>query len=83
MSEPTYRVRLIHRPEKESHLEWEAAVFRCADDTFADTFIAESREAAFDKARSWVVRKSLPAEDPSTVYLTEDGDILDPHEVQR
>lgn len=87
MSEPTYRVELTHHPENGLGVEWRAAVYPAAEDdsypyTMFDAFRA-TREDAFDVAQAWCKAKAQEPLAPSTVMLTEDGDILDPHEVQR
>ena len=86
MSEPTYRVELTHHPENGIDVEWRAAVYAIA---FApgslsvyDAFRA-TREDAFGAAQAWCKAKATEPLTPSTVFLTEDGDILDPHEAQR
>lgn len=84
MSEPTYRVELQHDPAEIKPCQWAARIYRVADDVqVASTQWGETREASFDAAQEIVRRMAVPPEDPSTVYLTEDGDILDPHEVAR
>ena len=84
MSEPTYRVELQHDPSEISGLEWSARIYRISDGEQAFvTQWAGSREDAFDRAQGIVRRVAAGGESPSTVLLTEDGDILDPHEVQR
>lgn len=80
MSEPTYRIELTHRPEKDFDFRWIASVYRVADDEYVECAIASTREDAFDKARAWCVAKARKPEPPSTVFLTEDGDIHDPHD---
>ena len=84
MSEPTYRVELTHHPENGLGVRWEAAVYEIASgDTFPmHTMFGADREQAFDHAQGWIKAKAQAPDDPSTVFLTEDGDILDPHEVQ-
>lgn len=84
MSEPTYRVELIHDPASEyPNVPWSAEIFRITDGERVYLTFEPSREAAFNDAQAWIKRQLLDAERPSTVFLTEDGDILDPHEVQR
>ena len=82
MSDPTYRVELTHHPENGSAVCWRSAVYNMHDD-FVDDFYRSSREAAFEAAQTWVWGKQQRPDDPSTVYLTEDGDIHDRHEVER
>lgn len=83
MSEPTYRVDLIHYPANGSAVQWGADITRVATDELIMCVHAATREAAFDNAQEWVKAQAAEPERSSTVYLTEDGDILDPHEVQR
>lgn len=84
MSEPTYRVELIHNPASEyPSVPWSAEVFRLMDDERVFITFETSRDSAFDVAQAWVKRQLLDAERPSTVMLSEDGEIIDPHEVQR
>ena len=80
MSEPTYRVDLTHNPGE--MYPWRAAVVRLSDDEPLRVLVAESREEAFALALRYVVALKHP-EHASSVYLSEDGDLLDPHEVQR
>lgn len=80
MSEPTYRVELDHNPA--DSFPWKATLVRIADNYAMRTVVGQSREDAFDRAQA-VVRAMRNPEPSSTVDLTEDGDILDPHEVQR
>ena len=83
MSEPTYRVELDHDPTEIEPCKWHARVFRITDDEQVHSTWGGTLEQAFDAAQEWC-RASLADPEPSrTVYLTEDGDILDPHEVQR
>lgn len=83
MSEPTYRIELSHHPENGTAVSWTAVVYAVADESYHifDCFAA-TREAAFDKAQTWCRAKASEPQAPSTVFLTEDGDIHDPHEVQ-
>ena len=79
MSEPTYRIELTHDPASASAVCWTAKVYAVADDSYAITeFYGASREDAFDRAQTWLRAKSLPPEPGSTVFLTEDGELLDP-----
>ena len=80
MSEPTYRVDLTHDPSQ--MYQWRAAVIRLADDEELKGLVADSREEAFTLALQYVVALRSP-ERSSSVYLSEDGDLMDPHEVQR
>lgn len=84
MSEPTYRVELTHRPENGIGVEWHAAVYVASEGpdypyTTFDAFRA-TREEAFEAAQSWCKAKATAPLAPSTVFLTEDGDIIDRHE---
>lgn len=81
MSGPTYRVELTHHPEMPTR-PWRAEIHRIADDEYLGEQWGESRQVAAELAGAWVWRRAH-AEDPSTVMLSEDGDLLDPHEVQR
>ena len=84
MSEPTYRVELVHNPASDyPNVPWSAEVFRITDSGRVYITFEPSRDEAFNAAQAWIKRQLLDAERPSTVFLTEDGDILDPHEVQR
>ena len=93
MSEPTYRVELSHHPENGLEVEWRAAVYSAADvePVMGSSIYAMSlfdayratREDAFDAAQAWCKAKAQEPLSPSTVFLTEDGDILDRHEVER
>ena len=80
MSEPTYRVDLSHDPGQ--MYPWRAAVIRLSDEQELRGLVADSREEAFSLALQYVVALRSP-ERSSSVYLSEDGDLLDPHEVQR
>ena len=80
MSEPTYRVDLTHNPGE--MYPWRAAVVRLADEEELRGLVADSREEAFALALQYVVGLRNP-ERSTSVYLSEDGDLLDPHEVQR
>lgn len=80
MSEPTYRVDLTHSPAE--MYPWRAAIVRLSDDEEVKGCVAPTREEAFAEALRVVVSLKHP-ERPSSVYLSEDGDLLDPHEVQR
>ena len=80
MSEPTYRVDLSHTPG--NLYSWRAAVVRLADDEELKGLVADSREEAFGLAVKFVYDLNH-TERGSSVYLSEDGDLLDPHEVQR
>lgn len=83
MSEPTYRVELTHHPENGAAVCWRAAIYwpsSFGSDDYVTDFLGRSREHAFELAQTWVRGKSQKPDDPSTVYLTEDGDILDPHD---
>ena len=80
MSEPTYRVDLTHDPAL--MYPWRAAVVRLSDDQELRGLVADSRQEAFELALQYVVSIRNP-EHSSSVYLSEDGDLLDPHEVQR
>ena len=80
MSEPTYRIELTHKPENGEHVCWRAAVYPVSEpDSWAifDSFDA-TREQAFDKAQAWCKAKAQEPLAPSTVFLTEDGELLDP-----
>lgn len=79
MSEPTYRVDLQHHPEQT--FPWVATVVRLADDFPMRTTVGSNREDAFDRAQA-IVRAMSQPEAPSTVFLSEDGDIIDPHDSQ-
>lgn len=86
MSEPTYRIELTHRPEEGLEVAWHGAVYSVGDwrddrGNFAlyHSFDA-TREAAFDQAQAWCKAKAQEPLSPSTVFLTEDGDIHDPHD---
>ena len=83
MSEPTYRVDLTHLPANGEAVQWCADISRVATDELIMCTHGASREQAFENAQEWVKAQSAEPERSSTVYLTEDGDILDPHEVQR
>lgn len=90
MSEPTYRVDLTHKPENGVEVEWHAAVYSIVDYDVNDPYAVAmfdayraTREDAFDAAQAWCKAKAQAPQSPSVVLLTEDGDILDPHEVQR
>ena len=80
MSEPTYRVDLTHNPA--DLYPWRAVIVRLSDDTEIKSCVDGSREEAFAEAVRIVHAINHP-ERPSSVYLSEDGDLLDPHEVQR
>lgn len=82
MSEPTYRVELVHNPVNEAW-PWEAVIYRVADDEYMAARLGVTRQDACENAQSWARAASMEAEARSVVMLTEDGDILDPHEVQR
>lgn len=81
MSEPTYRVELEHHPHDEDW-PWAASVIRVSDELPLFVRCGSTREDAFDRAQQ-AIRVMGQPQAPSSVYLSEDGDILDPHEVQR
>lgn len=82
MSEPTYRVDLKHRPAET--LAWKATVVRLSDEWEMRTFeTSMGREEAFAKALAYVCALDAGPEPDHSVYLSESGDLLDPHEVQR
>ena len=82
MSEPTYRVDLTHNPADGSNVCWTARVFRPSQqDEHVHVTWGSSREEAFDLAQLWIKANTIAPQPPSTVYLTEDGDILPPHEL--
>ena len=84
MSEPTYRVELEYDSvTKFFQNRWRAKVYRVADDESVLMEFGATMEEAFDAAQMRVKMMSLPQPDGTTVLLSEDGDILDPHEVQR
>lgn len=83
MSEPTYRVDLNHHPEDGPHVCWRAVVVRVRDEELLEVKHGSSREEAFAFALQWVAGLTSTPERPSSVYLSEDGDLLDPAEVQR
>ena len=84
MSEPTYRVELTHEPDAAfPGIPWKARVLRVADDQHVTTKYNSTREAVFEEAQAAIKVMLAPKEQSSTVYLSEDGDILDPHETQR
>jgi len=79
MSEPTYRVELEHDPTSSVNaVPWTARVVRLSDDAVVTVEYAQNRERAFDKAQEWVKLSTITPEAPSTVFLTEDGELLDP-----
>lgn len=80
MSEPTYRVDLSHDPSQ--IYPWRASIVRLADEQELRGLVADSREDAFALAVKYVHGLNQPQR-PSSVYLSEDGDLLDPHEAQR
>ena len=85
MSEPTYRIELSHHPENGIDVSWRAAIYSTAEfdadsqfhHTMHDVFRA-TREDAFDVAQAWCKAKAQEPLAPSTVFLTEDGELLDP-----
>lgn len=80
MSEPTYRVDLSHHPE---HLPypWRGVVVRLSDEQEIKLTVGESREDAFARALQFVHDLNrIEPQHPSSVYLSEDGDLLDPHD---
>ena len=78
MSEPTYRVELTHHPEMPLR-PWQAEIHRCSDDGYMAQLWGESRQIATELAGAWVWRQKY-GEPPSTVFLTEEGEIHDRHE---
>ena len=90
MSEPTYRIELSHHPENGSAVEWQAAVYSVAEYDPVLPYMsslhncyAGTREDAFNDAQTWVKAKSREPLAPSTVFLTEDGEIHDQFDVGR
>ena len=83
VSEPTYRVELTHHPENGEFVSWKASLYLIASEHCVTSFYRAGREEAFDAVQKFVRGLIQEPERPSTVLLTEDGDILDPHEVQR
>lgn len=81
MSEPTYRVELTHHPEMPT-AKYRAMIYTVAGDEYIGEQWAETRQLAAELAGAWCWQRTH-SEAPSTIMLTEDGDILDPHEVQR
>jgi hypothetical protein len=88
VSEPTYRVELTHDPASGNAVCWEAKVYAVAEyDEAASNFsvftgYGGTREDAFTVAQDWCKAKATEPLAPSTVFLTEDGELLDPFEVQ-
>jgi hypothetical protein len=79
VSEPTYRVDLSHDPG--ATLPWKATVVRLSDDWKMRTFeTSMGREEAFSKALAYVVAFNQDPEPDHSVYLSEDGDLLDPRD---
>ena len=78
MSEPTYRIELQHEPQY-TQVPWSARIYRISDDEMIGRGDGSTRVEAFDAAQAQV-RALRITEAPSTVYLTEDGDIHDPHD---
>ena len=81
MSKPTYRVDLDHTPE-DIEWPWSASVVRLSDELPLFVRCGNTREQAFERAQA-AVKEAGNKQSSSVVLLTEDGDILDPHEVQR
>lgn len=79
MSEPTYRVDLTNHPAEMYH--WRAEVVRLSDDHKIKGLWGDSRQEAFESALRFVVALKEP-EHSSSVYLSEDGDLIDSAEVQ-
>lgn len=84
MSEPTYRVELVYDPTTDYDVNrWQASIYRVSDDSHIHMTFGETMEQAFDRAQEFVRRAAQAQHDGRTVLLSEDGDILDPHEVTR
>lgn len=84
MSEPTYRVELVHEPLNPAATAWCATVRLAAfpDDVPLAHGYGLTADEALGKAKAYCRNRGTDTE--LQVYLlTEDGDILDPHEVQR
>lgn len=83
VSEPTYRIELTHDPASGTAslgCPWRAHVYRITDDEVMTVEYGSTRERAFDNAQAWARSAATVPESPSTVCLTEDGDIHDPHD---
>lgn len=84
MSEPTYRIDLIHRPhETLTNLEgeqyaWAAHVVRLSDDMPMQVLLGTDPRDAAEKARQWVIRQNGPRETRQPIYLTETGVVTGP-----
>jgi hypothetical protein len=72
--EPTYRIDLEHDPADRT-LPWTARIVRLSDDTHVKSEWGTTRTEAFDNAQSWVRAKAATPERPSSVHVTEDGEI--------
>ena len=84
MSEPTYRVEVQHDPSEIDGLQWSARIYRLSDDAQPyPTQWGATMEDAFERAQELVKRVAAGPTSGATVLLTEDGEIIDPHEVQR
>lgn len=77
VSEPTYRVELENDPTEIEPCRWHAKVYRVADGEQVYSAWGSTRDYAFDSAQTWARAAVQPPEAPSTVYLTEDGEIHD------
>ncbi len=79
MSEHTNRVDLSRNPA--STLRWRASIVRLSDGAVIQTFeTSMGREEAFARALAYVTALRAGPEPDHSVYLSEDGDLLDPHE---
>lgn len=87
MSEPTYRIELTHHPEEGRGLEWHAVVYNAAEYEAEPSGMFWSKlftgygptlDEAFTRAQDWAKAKAQQPEDPRTLFLTEDGELLDP-----
>ena len=76
--EPTYRIELTHHPEMPLR-PFRAAIYRVADDEYLCDVYGATREDAVDEASKYAYSQTH-AELSSTVFLTEEGDIHDPHD---
>jgi hypothetical protein len=85
VSEPTYRIELTNHPEDGAAVCWRAAVYSVADydenstynPAIFDAFRA-TREDAMDAAQAWCKAKASEPQEPSTVFLNEDGELHQP-----
>lgn len=77
MSEPSYRIEVIHDPST-PELPYDAAVYRLTDNARVATKWGTTREIATRRALDWIVNENSEREPNTTIYATETGEPCSP-----